>query len=240
MASCFGEDKNQVLDQFPCDPSGKVKSCCSRGDSCASNGLCVTSNKDALSPYFINSCTEENWDDPTCIKECQGNGNGVSPCGAGKFCCYGFGGCDCNNSTQVFTLDPVKVITTIPSDATRVVEDTSTASDAPTETGSSTRSTVTHTSTSAAETSSSSSGGSSNALPIGLGVGIGAGVVLIGVGVGFWLWRRKKSRAAKPATVQDDYMVKPPMESHNSPNYGHYQPVKPVEMSANADRVELP
>jgi hypothetical protein len=241
MASCFGEDKNEVLDQFACDPSGKIKSCCSRGDSCASNGLCVTSNKDALSPYFVNSCTEENWDDPTCITECQGNGNGVVPCGAGKFCCYGFGGCDCNNSTQVFTLDPVKIITTIPTDATKVDEATSAISDATTATGSSTvQSTVTHTNTSAAETTSSSSEGSNNALPIGLGVGIGAGVVLIGLGVGFWLWRRKKSRASKPAVVSDDYMVKHPVENPNTTNYSHYQPVKPVEMSANTDRVELP
>ncbi|KAL6918162.1 hypothetical protein FSST1_009657 [Fusarium sambucinum] len=242
MASCFGEDKNEVLDQFACDPSGKIKSCCSRGDSCASNGLCVTSNKDTLSPYFVNSCTEENWDDPTCITECRGNGNGVSPCGAGKFCCYGFGGCDCNNSTQVFTLDPVKIITTIPTDATKVDEASSATSDITSATGSSTGSTVTHTNTSAAETTSSSSDGSSsnNALPIGLGVGIGAGVVLIGLGVGFWLWKRKKSRASRPAVVSDDYMHKPPVENHNPPNYGHYQPVKPVEMSANTDRVELP
>ncbi|GKU01249.1 unnamed protein product [Fusarium langsethiae] len=243
MASCFGEDRNEVLDKFPCDPSGKIKSCCARSDACASNGLCVSSSDDVLSPYFISGCTDENWDDPTCITECQGNGNGVVPCGTGKFCCYGYGGCDCNNSTQVFTLDPVKIITTIPTDASRVEEKTTAiSSDATTETGSSTvQSTVTHTNTSAAESSSSSiEGGSNNALPIGLGVGIGAGVVLIGLGVGLWLWRRKKSRASKPAVVSDDDMVKPPVENANTANYGHYQPVKPVEMSANADRVELP
>jgi hypothetical protein len=173
-----------------------------------------------------------------------GNGNGVQPCGAGKFCCYGFGGCDCNNSTQVFTLDPVKVVTTIPTDASRVDEKTTAISDATTGASSSTvQSTVTHTNTSAAESESSSSEASSsnNALPIGLGVGIGAGVLLIGLGVGFWLWRRKKrASASKPVMVSDDYMHKPPVETANPPVYGQYQPVKPAELSANADRVELP
>ncbi|RGP63844.1 hypothetical protein FLONG3_9738 [Fusarium longipes] len=244
MSSCYGSDKNENLKLFACDPDGDLKSCCSPGDSCASNGLCVSPNDDVLSPYFINGCTDENWDDPTCLKQCDGNGNGVVPCGTGKFCCYGFGGCDCNNSTQVFTLDPVKIVTTIPTDASRVDEKTSTTiSDAPTATGSSSeRPTVTHTNTSAADsaTSSSEASSSNNALPIGLGVGIGAGVLLIGLGVGFWLWRRKKRASTKPAVVSDDYMVKPPVDTASTSGYGHYQPVKPVEMSANTDRVELP
>jgi hypothetical protein len=72
MSSCFGTDKNENLKLFACDPDGDLKSCCSPGDSCASNGLCVSPNDDALTPYFINGCTDENWDDPTCLKQCDG------------------------------------------------------------------------------------------------------------------------------------------------------------------------
>lgn len=45
---------------------------------------------------------------PTC-------GNGVEVCGVGTYYCYGFGGCDCNRSTQVFTLDQVELFTSISS-----------------------------------------------------------------------------------------------------------------------------
>lgn len=175
-------------------------------------------------------------------KLCADTGNGVQPCGPGKYCCYGYGGCDCNNSTQVFTLDPVKIVTTIPTDASQIDEKTTTKSDAAPTSGSSstTQSTVTHTSSSAAE--SESAGGdssSSNALPIGLGVGIGAGVLLIGLAVGFWLWRRKKRNVEK-STVPQDYMVKYGGESANTSNYGHYQQVKPAELDTHHAPSELP
>ncbi|CAG7564306.1 unnamed protein product [Fusarium equiseti] len=240
MTSCYGRDRNQVLDLFACDPKGDLKSCCGRGDSCASNGLCVTSNKDTLSPYFINGCTDDNWDDPTCLHQCDDTGNGVVSCGTGKFCCYGYGGCDCNNSTQVFTLDPVKIVTTIPTDASMVDEKTSTISGATTGTSSTTQSTGTQTNTAAAGTTSSisSSSSRSNALPIGLGVGIGAGVALLGFGVGFWLWRRKK-RASKSTAVPEEYMVKPGADNANT-TQGHYAPMKPAELSAGRNPVELP
>lgn len=70
MLACLDPSNNEKVDLVPCDPTGGFKSCCSRGDSCASNGLCVTSDKDADTFYFINGCLVEDWDDPSCPTQC--------------------------------------------------------------------------------------------------------------------------------------------------------------------------
>lgn len=71
MSTCFDRSSNQNLKFVACDATGSLKSCCAPGDSCASNGLCVTSSTDTLTPYFINGCTEQNWDSDTCLKQCD-------------------------------------------------------------------------------------------------------------------------------------------------------------------------
>ncbi|KAF4449058.1 hypothetical protein F53441_7602 [Fusarium austroafricanum] len=214
MARCYDKDRNENQGLYPCDtdPDSDLKSCCSPGDSCASNGLCIAPlGKNVLTPYFINGCTKDDWDDPTCIQQCD-QGNGVKPCGTGKFCCYGFNDCDCNNENVVFTLDPVKIVTRIPDNPTR--EDdatssstTSTTSSKPATTSSTTATEVTSTSQSASLATSTSTDfskssndkGNDTTLSIGLGVGLGVGIALLVLGVGLvLLWRKRKRSRTEP------------------------------------------
>ncbi|KAF4974478.1 hypothetical protein FZEAL_8616 [Fusarium zealandicum] len=240
MSGCYDRSNNENLDLFQCDsdPDGDLKSCCGRGDSCASNGLCVTSSNDTLTPYFINGCAEEDWSDPTCLRQCDDSGgNGVQPCGKGTYCCFGLGGCDCNNEDDVFSLVPVRIVTSIPIDASETqaaASSTSTMTAASSISGttttlSTTSSTGEPTSTSTAGSDSSESGSSSSSssssLPVGLGVGLGVGIPLIAIGVGlFWFFKRK--RTPQPAAAKGQETT-------------HYQPARQSELEGQHYRAEL-
>ncbi|WYZ42224.1 hypothetical protein EsH8_V_001119 [Colletotrichum jinshuiense] len=237
MSTCFDRSSNQNLKFVACDATGSLKSCCAPGDSCASNGLCVTSSTDTLTPYFINGCTEQNWDSDTCLKQCDSSGgNGVQPCGKGKFCCYGLGGCDCNNSTALFSLDPVVVVTSIPLSASSSTTSTtssttlttvSTSSAAETTTSAPASSLASQSTTSA--TSEPQSSNKTNALPIGLGVGFGVGIPLIAIAVGLvWFLKRRRS---KPVAVA------PQEPSKQEIGYHAVHPVE--ELSGAHSRSEL-
>jgi hypothetical protein len=127
----------------------------------------------------------------------------VKPCGQNLFCCYGLGGCDCNNATQVFSLAPVRIVTSL---ASLPASTSSATSLATTSSPVSTSGTSSPVSTSGASSPLSTSGTSSqplsttaasdnttlpgsgaNNLGIGLGVGLGVGIpLLIAVLGGLW------------------------------------------------------
>ncbi|KZL68033.1 hypothetical protein CT0861_04157 [Colletotrichum tofieldiae] len=245
MSTCFDRSSNQDLGLVACDPNGDLKSCCAPSDSCASNGLCVTNRTDTLTPYFINGCTEQNWNSATCLNQCdQSGGNGVLPCGRGKFCCYGLEGCDCNNATAVFSLDPVIVVTSIPISASKTSSVSATTS--------TTASTSTAESTASAPTASldsepTPSAGSvlessnhGNVLSVGLGVGLGVGIPLIAFVVGL-VWFLKKRRRSKPVAVTPQEPTKQEINYHalhrtEELDTGHYR----AELQVDYPPAELP
>ncbi|KAL2829732.1 hypothetical protein BDW59DRAFT_141899 [Aspergillus cavernicola] len=227
MAECYDPRGNQDETLFPCSNDGNATQCCTLGYLCASNGLCVansTQSQETITPYFINGCTDQDWIDggvSACPAECiAGGGVGVAPCDRGTFCCYGFGGCDCSNSTQVFSLGPVNIVATITGASSTTTSTTTTST--------STTSTSTHTSTATSSTSPTptSDDSSSNNLPVGLGVGLGVGIpVLIGIlaGVFFLLRRRRKAAALGAANPPAGYQA-PTAQVESDSGYYQSQP----------------
>ncbi|KAL3491746.1 hypothetical protein BJX62DRAFT_251054 [Aspergillus germanicus] len=196
MAVCYDTNGNEDTSQFPCSADGSPAQCCEIGQLCASDGLCVNNGTEpGLTKYSIHGCSVQDWTDgqvDTCPHQCiETGGVGVTDCGVGSFCCYGFGGCDCNNSTQTFDLDPIRIVATISGE---------TSTSTPTTT-SSTSSTTSSSPTAEADalSSSSSSSSSSNALPIGLGVGLGVGIpLLIAAIVAVFFCLRKRRNTPAP------------------------------------------
>ncbi|KAL4796688.1 hypothetical protein BDV19DRAFT_75487 [Aspergillus venezuelensis] len=198
MAACYDRDGNEDVTRLPCSNNGTLAQCCSDGELCASNGLCVRTEDDGDTSYWQNTCSDPDWMDgnvTTCPTQCmdiRNAGNGVTACGSGTWCCTGFSGCDCNNSTQTFELDPVRIVTSV----------TTATSSTTTSTSSTTTSSATDTPTSTPTdpSDSGSSGDSDSNLGIGLGVGLGVGIPLVlGAIVAFWFFRRRKRAAAAAA-----------------------------------------
>lgn len=71
MSGCYDRRGDERTDQYRCDPDpdGTVKACCNAGNSCATNGLCI-SNEESITPYYIHGCTVEDWDVDTCPRQC--------------------------------------------------------------------------------------------------------------------------------------------------------------------------
>ncbi|EGU73016.1 hypothetical protein FOXB_16475 [Fusarium oxysporum f. sp. conglutinans Fo5176] len=211
MSDCYDQSNNEALNLVPCDsdPDSDLKSCCARSDSCASNGLCVTSRDDTFTPYFVSGCTVDYWDDPTCITQC-------------------FNCCDCGNEDEVFFLDPVRIVASIPisaasTDATSI--SSATVSVATTYLMGTSTSDSTSTATAGGDSSGSSDGSdSSSGLPTGLGVGLGVGIPLIAIGAGL-IWFLKRKRPSKPAEVAQEA--------------SKYYPVRTAELDSQ-QRHELP
>lgn len=127
------------------------------------------------------------------------------------FCCWGRQGCDCDNEDEIFYMGGVRIVTSIPLDATHeqttsttsisTEEETTTSSDdtltTPTTT---TRSPAETTRTNAPNSDSSTDGGDSSGSSTGiaLGVGLGVGIPLILIAVGLaWFFLRKRAAAAR-------------------------------------------
>jgi hypothetical protein len=119
------------------------------------------------------------------------DGNGVQECdgaSSGEYCCYGFGGCDCNNSSEVFGLGVAVPLTTLRAS-------TSSAASTVASRATITTKIVTTTAPAVATASSSAStsgGTNATARDIGLGVGIPVGIICLGVL--FWLYHRYRRR----------------------------------------------
>lgn len=73
MSGCYDRRNDERIDQFPCDPDpdGELKSCCEAGNSCASNGLCVSHEDSAITPYYVHGCTVDDWNPDSCPTQCN-------------------------------------------------------------------------------------------------------------------------------------------------------------------------
>ncbi|ROV88938.1 hypothetical protein VPNG_10204 [Cytospora leucostoma] len=245
-AKCYDADESTSNDNVPCWEStdGQAVPCCdaAHSDSCASNGLCVASDPDAYTPYFIDGCTAPGWTNGSkagCPStECLDAGNnGVKPCGDGTYCCYGSTGCDCNNSTQVFSLGVVRIVTSL--SPTSSASETGTA----TTTGTNSATTTTSLSSTATQpTSSHSSSGTSSNITIGLGVGLGVGLPLsLAVVAGLWLLskRRGKRNTAEPTKPYPRQEAAQHTDGWQGYGYGYWG-AKPELGNQQAQVVELP
>ncbi|KUI74414.1 hypothetical protein VM1G_10028 [Cytospora mali] len=232
-AKCYDYNDNEIAYYVPCweSTNGEAVPCCNPmfNDSCASNGLCVTGVDTINPPYFFDGCTASGWTNssiPGCPSTvCIPTGNNVvQACGNSLYCCYGHSGCDCNNASQVFSLDPVRLVTSMA--LTTSVAGTETTNDVVLTTSSSSnnaqvtpktttsssftnaqatpKTTASSSSASAQATPSSSSSGPNHYVTTGLGVGLGVGIpVAVAVAGSLWLLNRKcwGKQTGSPRTV---------------------------------------
>ncbi|KAH8602360.1 hypothetical protein B0O99DRAFT_680489 [Bisporella sp. PMI_857] len=248
--TCFGHDGNQATTSFVCQPDAEVSSCCMPGDICYSNGLCKPTIKEkvdtALTAFFNFGCTDPTFNSTSCMSQncLKIPGVGVDVCstrGPGWYCCYGFGGCDCKDDSQVFSLAAATIITTINVDITKSTSSTSSISSTSSSSTSTISATTKITSTSwpsntgslnsatpsdsAADFKSKENKGSNKTgIAVGLGVGIPA-AALIALGA-FFLLRWRKTRNQKPQELGSS----PPSAyssyglAQHSPNPSTYHP----------------
>ncbi|KAL4950843.1 hypothetical protein BDW69DRAFT_171318 [Aspergillus filifer] len=214
MSVCYDFNGNQDNSLYPCSTDGSPAQCCEMYELCASDGLCVNNGTDpGLAKYTTRGCTVQDWTDgqvDTCISECIPTGGvGVSDCGVGSFCCYGFGGCDCDNSTQVFSIDPVSIVATISSTSTSAPSATTSPSTSATPTG-----------------NSDVDSGSSSHLGLGLGIGLGVGIPLLSAAIliPFFLRRRKNSKAPIGPADKGGYYQPPPAQAEETHTGPYFQP----------------
>ncbi|KAL4937945.1 hypothetical protein BDV06DRAFT_202044 [Aspergillus oleicola] len=140
MAICLDRDGNQDITRFPCSGNGNPAQCCEDCEVCATNGLCGAIRDLEGLTLWQNTCTVPDWINgtvETCPTQCAhfaNAGNGVQVCGNERFCCIGFEGCDCDNSTQVFSLPAVRITATItaPSDSSSTTSASQSSSSAKT------------------------------------------------------------------------------------------------------------
>ncbi|KIN08371.1 hypothetical protein OIDMADRAFT_175182 [Oidiodendron maius Zn] len=216
---CYGQQGVENDKMFSCQPTAAESACCAPGDICYSSGLCApgpTENQDTVTPFFWNGCTDPSFTSSACFSSCFNlPGNGVQVCpnvGPNHYCCYQFGGCNCSDPSQVFSIAAATIITTINPSITHTSQSsTATTSSSTTTTGSSSNSASTTNPASSSPTSSSPSATStlSNAqkstnevpvaVPIGVGVGLGVPLILLVAGLLFYLLRRPG--AAAPDTM---------------------------------------
>ncbi|KAE9370928.1 hypothetical protein N431DRAFT_492923 [Stipitochalara longipes BDJ] len=205
---CFGRTDVQNTEFFACQPDATESSCCLAGDIRYSNGLCAPGPTESvgLTPFFAHGCTDANFTTPICVPNCiPSNGAGLQLCpsyGPDHFCCYGLNGCNCSDSSQVFSLSTGTVVTTIDPSATYTATPTTstsltTSSNAPVSPSTS-QSTILSPTISSSTSSSSgipatTSKKSSNGLGIGIGVGVGLLIAITLAAVGFYFLRRGKS-----------------------------------------------
>ncbi|KAM6519100.1 Hypothetical protein NCS54_00999200 [Fusarium falciforme] len=237
MLACLDSSNNENVDLVPCDPTGQFKSCCSRGDSCASNGLCVTRDEYAATRYYINGCLVEDWDDPSCPTQCFNvSGNGVKPCGKGQFCCFGSKGCDCKED-EVFNMEPVRIIASIPLEAAPSIAIAMTTISYEVFSPADTTSLTPCTSTTDAPVPEPPEDSNNLDLPIGLGVGIGTAIALFTLGTGLFFYILK--RATKLEAMSSKNSSQQSFKSYED-DEKHLLPSVPVELHCKPARAELP
>lgn len=130
------------------------------------------------------------------ILTCLAGANGVQACGVGTYCCYGFDGCDCSDSTQVFTLGSIELFTSIASTPSQASITTSSMSEDGTAVSTSwIRSTITDAITTPTSASSTQSPEETNHSDTGVAIGVAVGIgipFVLAIAGGLWFWRRKR------------------------------------------------
>ncbi|KAK7936018.1 hypothetical protein PG985_001513 [Apiospora marii] len=209
----FATDKYQNTqityspNQSPCgvfNATTKVLPCCTKGDTCLSNVLCrVSGGKHAgnTSGYYRPGCTDPNFPDPFCRKQCKDHTWDVVyqddsknwACCDDKDCNHPLpGNADLGEPFDAPSTSDLVSYYTVPWDGN--VQPTippSSPSSPPSSPSSSP-------STEPAPTGGLLSAGAS----AGIGIGVGLGVALAVVGAGFWLLRRRQLK--EPVVGQDD------------------------------------
>ncbi|KFZ16866.1 hypothetical protein V502_04858 [Pseudogymnoascus sp. VKM F-4520 (FW-2644)] len=216
---CYESNGFESETYYDCAPNADVSACCRPGDICYSNGLCHPGPdvEQGITAWYWHGCTDPTFQDPSCFSACFAvTGDGVDSCpgqGPNKWCCYGLGGCDCNNSTQVVSALAGTIITTIDLGVTSISSTKSTSTTSPT--SASTTTTTTPPSTTAGKETGTETGAAagettgttptetpspekskSNAVPIGVGVGVGGAAALAIIGLIFFFLRRRNQKAA--------------------------------------------
>lgn len=150
-------------------------------------------------------------------------GDGVDSCpgsGPNKWCCYGLGGCDCNNATQVVSALAGSIITTIDLGVTSISSTKTTSTTSPTSASTTTTPPPT-TKETGTETDAGAGAGAatgttptetpsaekskSNAVPIGVGAGVGGAAAIAIVALIFFFLRRRNQKAAKLVGPEPKY-----------------------------------
>ncbi|OBT38521.1 hypothetical protein VE00_11085 [Pseudogymnoascus sp. WSF 3629] len=116
---CYESNGFESTSYYDCQPDAAVSACCRPGDICYTNGLCHPGPdvQQGITPWYWHGCTDPTFRDPSCFSACFAiTGDGVNSCptyGPNKWCCYGLGGCDCQNSSLVVSALAGSIITTI-------------------------------------------------------------------------------------------------------------------------------
>ncbi|KAF2728700.1 hypothetical protein EJ04DRAFT_556570 [Polyplosphaeria fusca] len=193
METCYFSNQQEVDDQryVPCDHNavaeGKHTVCCESGDSCLTNGLCLSQSNQSDYNWRI-ACTDKTFEDPACLKYCTSEDDQTSDtyvvwkCPEPRKWCCGQAGKNttCCDTDLVFEADEPVVYTTAAPIAQTSSSDPSFTSD---------------------NANSTESPLNSTSFGIGLGIGLGVAVAAIMTTV-FMLWKGKHShkRAAEGHT----------------------------------------
>lgn len=69
--TCYDWNDNESADLEQCSAVDKAVACCSPGDACASNGLCIEPTGE-IPPYSMKGCTVADWT-TTDVQGCPNN-----------------------------------------------------------------------------------------------------------------------------------------------------------------------
>ncbi|KFY35622.1 hypothetical protein V494_05743 [Pseudogymnoascus sp. VKM F-4513 (FW-928)] len=247
---CYESNGFESETYYDCQPDAKVSACCRPGDICYSNGLCHPGPdaEQGITDWYWHGCTDPTFQDPSCFSACFSVvGDGVDSCpgqGPNKWCCYGLGGCDCGNSSQVVSALAGSVVatidfsvTSISSKTTATTSSASTTTTPPsttggkgTETGGAAPGETTGTTPTETPTTEKSK---SNAVPIGVGVGVGGAAALGIIGLIFFFMRRRNKKAALVANPEPKYSAASQGPQYEMPTKGNA-----AELSAAPQPIE--
>ncbi|KAF4472800.1 hypothetical protein FALBO_309 [Fusarium albosuccineum] len=85
----IADDTPNIQPQKPCDPSAAVSHCCSQGDLCTSNGLCIDNGGDGR--FTAQGCTDPRWQAP-CRGELRGCPSSITADYVPVWMCRSIGG----------------------------------------------------------------------------------------------------------------------------------------------------
>ncbi|CEO58744.1 hypothetical protein PMG11_03448 [Penicillium brasilianum] len=202
MANCYylhSSVKKINYDDLPCgdvDQVGHNTTCCVRGSTCMSNGLCQNAGGDG---YYSADCTDPTLEDPACQTHCGGfAGAQVVYNSTSKLwacCSYNGGQPNCSSTTDEVFAAPA------PADLIRVIQLPVTGSATYSTSKSSATSVPSSSTPSALSTSSSAITPGAAA---GIGVGAGVGVILVAGAFAFCFFKRRRQSASNKLNLFDD------------------------------------
>ncbi|KAF2192695.1 hypothetical protein K469DRAFT_717276 [Zopfia rhizophila CBS 207.26] len=192
-----------------CNPNALVSVCCYQGQSCLSNGLCVSDpHNETLARVHRGTCTDKNWRSGNCPRRCldvgfMESGAPVYNCNqtdSDSYCCYD--NCKCTSQFEVMSFGAEEPYTlTIIGESFTQTRTSTPAASATAQTSSVsaqfTGASTTQDAAAAASSKSSSDNKSSNSTAIGVGVGVGVSGALLLLAGAFIFWRWKNRNHAK-------------------------------------------